>query len=399
MDDPTPAPVLALSAAPDAIELRHLRAFVTVAEELNFSRAAARLYLSQPALSRQIRMLERLLGAELLRRSTHRVELTLAGEAFRPSAEELLGRLDDAVTAVRAVGGELIGRAARHLADVRAALGVDADVQSIRDAFEALHAQFAVPEGIAVRPLNTNGVASLLVARDPAEPATVLYVHGGGHITGSAFGYRPFAGAFATAAEAGLVVPEYRLAPEHPFPAGVEDAVRAYAWMVERSDAPERIVVAGDSSGAAMVLSLLLSLAGEGLPMPGGAVLLCPSIDLTAADIDPGEELGKLVRRSCELYLAGHPADDPLVNPLLADLTGLPPMLVQSATGDLARRETERFVERARAHDVDARLELYPADTHAFQLFWSFLPEAAEALQRAGTFVREIQRAADVRTA
>src|ERR1700740_1341943 len=113
MDDDN-AEVVSLPQAPDAIELRHLRAFVAVADELNFGRAAARLYLSQPALSRQIRNLERLVGCDLLRRSTHRVELTLAGEALLDRARGLLRDVDEAVSATRSVGGGLVGRLGRH---------------------------------------------------------------------------------------------------------------------------------------------------------------------------------------------------------------------------------------------------------------------------------------------
>lgn len=405
MDEPTPGRVLALPPAPDAIELRHLRSFVAVAEELNFGRAAARLYLSQPALSRQIRALERLLGAELLRRSTHRVELTLAGEALLPRAEDLLTRLDDAVAATRAVGGELIGRAGRHWDTLREALGVDAGVQELRDAVEAMHAQFAVPAEVAVRPVNTGGVPALQLSEHPEQQASVLYLHGGGYVLGSAFGYRPLAAALALAAGTAVVLPEYRLAPEHPYPAALQDALRAYAWTVERAECPEQVVLAGDSSGAGLVMSLLLSLVAEDLPMPGGAVLLCPGVDLTGRHLEPEgvadrADLTEHVRRSRELYLAGHPIDDPVISPLIADLSGLPPLLVQSAIGDATRGEARLLVERARDHGVDARLELYPADTHQFQMFWSFLPEAAEALQQAGAFVREIRdRAGDVRSA
>jgi acetyl esterase/lipase len=149
-------------------------------------------------------------------------------------------------------------------------------------------------------------------------------------------------------------------------------------------------------------MSLLLSLAEEDLPMPGGTALLCPGIDLTGAHLDPdkGAEMFGHLQRTRELYLDGHPVDDPVVNPLLADLTGLPPMLVQSATGDAASAEAQLLAERATAHGVDARFELYPADTHQFQVFWSFLPEAAEAVARVGAFVREVgDRAGEVRTA
>ena len=94
------------------------------------------------------------------------------------------------------------------------------------------------------------------------------------------------------------------------------------------------------------------------------------------------------MRRTIDAYLAGHPVDDPIVNPLVADLTGLPPLLVQAATGDVVLPESRLLVDRAIEHGIDAQLELYPADTHVFHVFWSFLPEAADALQRAGDFIR-----------
>ena len=228
--------VISLPQAPEAIELRHLRSFVAVADELNFGRAAARLYLSQPALSRQISSLERLVGCELLRRSTHRVELTMAGEALLGRARQLLQSLDEAVSVTRSLGGELLARVNRHLE--LAGLGSEVtdpgqDLQELRDAVEALHAQFEPPPGISVRPVNAAGVAALLNSPGPEESATILYLHGGGYMTGSAFGYRPMTGCLADAARAGVLVPDYRLAPEYPFPAAVEDAMRAYLWMLD----------------------------------------------------------------------------------------------------------------------------------------------------------------------
>ena len=385
------AEVVSLPQAPDAIELRHLRAFVAVAEDLNFGRAAARLYLSQPALSRQIRSLERLVGCDLLRRSTHRVELTLAGEALLDRARGLLREVDEAVSAARSVGGELLARIARHwesFAEVS-----PGDLQERRIAFEGLHAQFEPPPGLGVRSVNAGGVPGLLLTPEPAAPAGVLYLHGGGHVAGSAFGYRPLAGALAEQAGTGVVVPDYRLAPEHPFPASLEDAVRAYRWMLDRG--ATQVTVAGDSSGCGLVLSLVLRLKQQGLPMPAGVVLFCPWVDLAMAGRDRSpHELDDFRRASAGLYLAGHPADDPLVNPLSADLAGLPPMLVQAATGDPLLDEARALTEHAQDSGVDARFELFPVDTHDFHIFWSFLPEAAQALQQAGRFARQTARAA-----
>jgi epsilon-lactone hydrolase len=387
--------VLAFPQAPDAIEVRHLRAFVAVAEELNFGRAAERLHLSQPALSRQVRALERLVGCELLRRSTHRVELTLAGEALLDRARQVIRDLEDAVAATQSVGGELARRVAQLYAPLAELAMADADIQEVRAAYEALHAEFSPPPEIAVRPANADGVASLHLAADPVPPPTILYLHGGGYMLGSAFGYRPLAGALAAAAETGALVPEYRLAPEHPFPAAVEDAVAAYRWLIEQHETPDLVTVAGDSAGGGLVLSLLLTLRDRGLPLPGAVVLLCPGVDLSfehlaiAPEGPERDAVLEIGRKTAAAYLAGHPLDDPVVSPLLADLSGLPPMLIQAATGDHFRPEQQLLAERARDHGVDARLELYPVDVHVFHYFWTFLPEAADALESAGAFARE----------
>jgi epsilon-lactone hydrolase len=381
--------VVAFPQAPEGIEVRHLRAFVAVAEELNFSRAAARMYLSQPALSRQIRALERLLGCELLRRSTHRVELTIAGSALLDRARRLLGDLDEAIAATQSVGGELANRMATMWAPVLEVVAADRDIQEMRAAYESFLAQAAVPEGVEVRPVNAGGVSSLELAAGGSRGAAVLYLHGGGYILGSAYGYRPLVGALVASAGVDALVPDFRLAPEHPFPAAVEDALSAYRWLAEQR---RGIVVAGDSAGAGLACSLLVTLKAQGLPLPAGVVCLSPGFDLTGAPrFAPGDgETLSALMRSSDAYLAGHPADDPVVNPLAADLAGAPPLLVQTGTGDFALPQARALVDHASAQGVDARLELYPADTHVFHVFWSFLPEAADALQQAGSFIREV---------
>jgi monoterpene epsilon-lactone hydrolase len=381
------ADILPFRQAPEGVEVRHLRAFVAVAEELNFSRAAERLYLSQPALSRQIRSLERLVGCELLRRSTHRVELTLAGDALLDRARKVLGELDEAVAAAQSVGGEMTGRMARLWAPVVETSSAGASIQDLRAEYERFMAQAPVPPDVEVRPVTAGGVPSLALGPD----AQVLYLHGGGFIVGSAYGYRPLVGALVAAAGTGALVPDFRLAPEHPFPAAVEDTLSAYRWLVEQRGDAGKIVLAGDSAGGALIMSLLLTLSANGEDMPAGAVMLCPGIDLTGkmlAPVDqphPFDDIG-IVR---ENYLQGHPVEDPLVSSLRADLSGMPPMLIQVATGDRARPEGKALAERAQQHGVDARLELYPAETHVFHVFWPFLPEAADALAQAGSFIRE----------
>ena len=272
----TTTSVLAFPQAPDAIELRHLRAFVAVAEELNFGRAAERLYVSQPALSRQIRALERLVGCELLRRSTHRVELTLAGEALLDRARRLLARPRR--------GGlrHAVGRAASCRAASRSCASRSPSwppptptSRSMRAAYEALHACSRRRRRSRCGRSTRAASRARCSAAGPDGRRRCCYLHGGGYMLGSAFGYRPLAGALAAAAGTGALVPDYRLAPEHPFPAALDDAVRAYRWLLDRGDAPEHVDVAGDSSGGGLSMSLLLTLRERGPAAAGrrGAAL------------------------------------------------------------------------------------------------------------------------------
>ncbi len=217
------------------------------------------------------------------------------------------------------------------------------DVERVRTAYEALHAQFSPPPEAAIRSVNTGGVASLLVAGQLEASATLPYLHGGGYVAGSAFGYRHLAGALGTAAETGVLLPEYRLAPEHPFPAAIEDALSAYLWIIDSGVNPQRVTLAGDSAGAHLALSLLITIRQQQLPLPGRAVLLCPWADLANIRAQTHGEPQPVAtpeqqRRWMNSYLAGYPHDDAVVSPLTADLTGFPPMLIQAGTGDPSLR-------------------------------------------------------------
>ena len=245
-----------------------MRGFVAVAEELSFRRAAERLYITQPALTRQIQTLERLIGCRLLVRSTRMVKLTPAGEALLDRTRPVLIEVDAAVAAEQSAGGELVARMARIWEPFIRAVALDEDIEDVRAAWEAVHSRFAPPAEIEVRAITAQGVSSLMVGETLPHPPSLLYLHGGGYLLGSAFEYRSHAGALALASGITALVPDYRLAPEHPHPAALEDAVAAYQWILDRGTPARHVTVAGDSSGGGLVLSLLLTLRARGLPLP-----------------------------------------------------------------------------------------------------------------------------------
>jgi epsilon-lactone hydrolase len=374
------------------IELRQVRAFIAVAQELNFSRAAETLFITQPALSRQISALERLLGCALLVRSTRYVRLTPAGEVFLAKARDLVRDFDDAVAATRSIGGDNERQLDRVWGSFVDVSGTSGDIDDLRAAFDQLHAQFAVPPEVQTQPVNHGGVPCLALTPPDADDGVILLLHGGAYATGSAFGYQHLGAALALRAKLRVVIPEYRLAPEHPFPAAIEDVARAYASLLDLHGDAASIDLVGDSSGGGLVLSLLTWLAQKGMPSARRAVLMCPWIDLTEATELTGAE-PPAVTAALEaaglkqVYLAGHPATDPLVDPLRSDLSHLPPLLIQCATEDVACAEARALAERAREAGVDVTVDEYPLATHDFQIFWSMLPEAAAALDRAAAFL------------
>jgi acetyl esterase/lipase len=393
------ATLISFPQAPDGIELRHLRTFVAVAEELNFGRAAERLFLTQPAVSRQIRALEQFVGCELLRRSTHEVSLTIAGEALLHRARPLLGDVDAAVAATRAVGGEHLGRIARIWAPLEDAVG--GSIEEFRAAVDDVNAQLPMPDGPTVRPVRSGAVSSLLVSGALSDRPVAVYVHGGGFVGGSAYGYRSHAGALALTSGGAVLVPDYRLAPEHPFPGAVDDVEAACEWLAGQGTPVDELALIADSAGASIVLSLLLRRRDAGRSLPRRVVVMCPLIDLRDHDpaASPLEQPSHEERQVVDTYLGGRSPEDPLLHPLGADLDGLPPMLIQAATGDGRLRDARALVARAIEHGVEASLQLEAVDAHAFQMYWSFLPEAARAIEAAGAFVRDAGEAAQTLSA
>jgi acetyl esterase/lipase len=223
----------------------------------------------------------------------------------------------------------------------------------------------------------------------------VLYLHGGGFVSGSPALYRHLTWRIAAAARARVLALDYRLAPEHPFPAALDDALAAYRWLLAEGADPRRIAVMGDSAGGGLAFSLLLRLRDQGAPLPAAAVALSAWTDLalTGASLrlnaaaDPmlnAEDLPKLA--AC--YLASADPRDPYASPLYGDATGLPPTLIQAGSDEILHDDSTRMADRLRAAGCEVELEIWPRMPHAWHLFAPVLPEARRAIERIGAFVR-----------
>lgn len=251
------------------------------------------------------------------------------------------------------------------------------------------------PRGVRVEPASLAGLDGLrVVPTVPASPPhAVLLLHGGGYVFGSPRTYRHLAGRIAVAGSAVVHLPSYRLAPEHPHPAAVEDGLRCYEAMLERWQ-PHELVVAGDSAGAGLAVAVLQAARDAALPMPAGVVLLSPWLDLTGTApshrTNADSELLILpptVARAAGWYRGEHAADDPGVSPLFGDLDRLPPALVQVSDDELLLSDSLAFAERARAAGVEVVLEVESGMWHVWHLMAPAVPEARSAIERIGGFV------------
>jgi monoterpene epsilon-lactone hydrolase len=277
-----------------------------------------------------------------------------------------------------------------------------------RAAYELAGAAYPLPDGCRVERFQLGAfpaewVSAGATSGEPSSASkceaggggrSVLYLHGGGYVIGSCNTHRELATRLSAACDAPVLLPEYRLAPESPFPAAVEDAVACYRFLLGSTD-PSSIAVGGDSAGGGLALALLLSCRREGLPLPGACFLLSPWCDLTlsGSTIDAPREHDPVVSRDfLELmaahYLAGHDPSDPLTSPLFGDLTGLPPMLVQVGTAEVLLDDSLRLADKARKAGVDASLHVFDGAVHVFQAFAAQAPESEEALREIGEFVK-----------
>jgi epsilon-lactone hydrolase len=227
-----------------------------------------------------------------------------------------------------------------------------------------------------------------------ARKRYILYFHGGAYVAMSARTHRSVTSRLATWSNASLFALDYRLAPEHPFPAALEDALAAYRALIAAGAPPSRIMVAGDSAGGGLALALLLAVRDAADPPPVAAVLFSPWTDLAATgksiiDNNAADAMffGSWVGLEARHYLGNTPATNPLASPVYADLTGLPPLLIQVSDSEVLLDDSRRVFENAKRSGVEATLQIWSGLPHGWQIFAPILPEGRAALRAAGAFI------------
>ncbi len=250
-------------------------------------------------------------------------------------------------------------------------------------------------KGVRCEPVLAGGVrAAWLIPEGAREDRVLLYFHGGGYVIGSVASHREQASLLAAAAGCAALIIDYRLAPEHPFPAALQDARASYRWLLNNRCDPERIIVAGDSAGGGLAVALMADLRDRGERLPAAAALLSPWTDLamtgetirTKARQDPMLH-AKELRRWADWYRGPEAADHPLVSPHYADLTGLPPLYIQVGTAEMLLDDARRLAERARSCGTTVQLDEWEGMFHVFQIFAPLgVPESREAVGRFGDF-------------
>lgn len=269
-------------------------------------------------------------------------------------------------------------------------------VEETRAGLEDMGQAFPVAPDVRCQSVHAGTVpAEWVAAPGAAEDRVILYLHGGGYVVGSVNTHRALAGSLSRAARARVLVLDYRLAPEHPFPAAVEDSTAAYRWLVRQGIESSRIVIAGDSAGGGLAVATLVALRDAKESLPAAGACISPWVDLEGT----GESMkskaaedpmiaSEVIEWFASLYVGAGNRRAPLAAPLYADLSGLPPLYIQVGTAETLLDDSTRLAERARKAGVEVVLDPWDGMIHVWPLFASMLDEGREAIERIGGFVR-----------
>lgn len=274
------------------------------------------------------------------------------------------------------------------------------DLEGLRQGMAARQAP--ADERVRCVRLQVDGMPCEWIVAPGADPdRRLLYLHGGGFVSGSGDHYAALAARISATAQCSVLLLDYRLAPEHPFPAAIEDCIRTHEWLMgsgpNGSAAARATFIAGDSAGGGLVLATMLALRDRGQPLPAAGIALSAFADLTltSASIRSEAENDPIMSPGClpvfvDLYLAQADPHTPLASPVFADYNGLPPLLIQVGEFEVIRDDSVRVADRARSAGVDVQLEVWPEMVHVFQV--RELPESEQAIAHIATFINDIDR-------
>lgn len=274
---------------------------------------------------------------------------------------------------------------------------MNSSIEAFRDLCEKGAERYAkIPQGIAIKPQTIEGIRGEWLIPENSNPEKlILYVHGGGYVAGSCSDHRGFVSKFAKNTGVSNLVYEYRLAPEHPFPAAPDDSLKIYRWLLAEGYKPENILVAGESAGGGLCLALLLAIKEAQMTMPAAAVAISPWTDLSCS----GESYRTKNKWSLAPlnswtvfsahYRGNASAENPLVSPLFGDLKGLPPLFINAGTDDELFDDGRAFAEKAQKAGVDATFRAGTGQVHCYPLLAPMFPEATEAMNEIVGFIRK----------
>ena len=274
----------------------------------------------------------------------------------------------------------------------QSAFPFDSDVHEQRRLLRELTSAQPLPAEVTVTPAVLGGVPTAEITIDGIEPRhVVLYFHGGVYVLGDAFQAADLASQIGRRTHAKVISVDYRLAPEHPYPAAVDDALAAYQALLDNGTAPSDIVFAGESAGGGLAVATLVNARDHGLPLPAAALVMSPYADLTLTGttmdtkraVDPLFTPEAFPARVAD-YTSGQDPALGLISPIFADLSGLPPLIIQAGTHEVLLDDAVRLARQAATADVEVTLDITPRVPHVFQAYHAILDEAAAALDRAG---------------
>lgn len=251
------------------------------------------------------------------------------------------------------------------------------------------------PRGSRFTRVSIGGISATRTEHGQPGTGIVLYLHGGGYIIGSSSTHRGITGHLAKTSGQAIVAPDYRLAPEHPFPAALDDAEAAYEALLADGHAPGSIAIAGDSAGGGLTIALAMKLRDKGRPLPGSLTVLSPWVDLThehlySPECEPVLQT-RWIDKAARLYSAREARTNPFISPVFGDLGGLPPLLIQVGSEEILLNDAQRLADLARQHGVETTLEIYNSLWHVFQVHAGQLDRATDAIKGIAAHISQHQ--------